>query len=97
MRESGDAELLARYHYNEDMRLSQEREFAEALHASARIQPGLSQSDVLDVLWSMTGSDYYSLLVFQRGWTPSRYEEWLGAALIRLLLVPEEGSEPTTA
>jgi hypothetical protein len=40
------------------------------------------------VLWAMTGTDFYALLVFQRGWTPSRYEEWLGSALISLLLEP---------
>jgi hypothetical protein len=27
-------------------------------------------------------------LVFERGWTPSRYEEWLGDATINMLLQP---------
>jgi len=36
----------------------------------------------------MTGSDFYSLLVFQRGWTPDQYEAWLAQSLIELILVP---------
>jgi len=96
MRESGDAELLARYHQNEEMRLSQQAHIPALLQRSGRLQPGLSQSDALAVLWAMTGTDFYSLLVFQRGWTPSRYEDWLGAALIRLLLVPAKRVKPPT-
>src|SRR5438309_1597874 len=66
------------------------------LQRSGRLQPGLSHSDALAVLWAMTGTDFYSLLVFQRGWTPSRYEDWLGTALISLLLVPAKRVKPPT-
>jgi AcrR family transcriptional regulator len=96
MRESGDAELLARYHQNEEMRLSQQAHIPALLQRSGRLQPALSQSDALAVLWAMTGTDFYSLLVFQRGWTPSRYEDWLGTALISLLLVPAKRVKPPT-
>lgn len=87
MRESGDPELLARYHQSENMRLSMQAHIPPLLHASGRLQPGMSQSEVAAVLWTMTGTELYSMLVFQRGWTPSQYEDWLAAALISLLLV----------
>ena len=48
----------------------------------------MSPEEVLAVIWAMTGSDLYSMLVFESGWTPSRYEEWLGTGLINLLLTP---------
>jgi AcrR family transcriptional regulator len=97
MRESGDPELLARYHQSEDRRLSQQAHIPALLQRSGRLRPGLSHSEVAAVLWSITGTDFYSLLVFQRGWTPSRYEDWLGTALIDLLLVPAEPVKAPTA
>lgn len=86
MRESGDPELLARYREHQDLRLSQEGFLPAALEASGRLRKGVSQAEILSVVWSMTGPDVYTMLVFDRGWTPSRYEEWLGTALIELLL-----------
>ncbi|MDP9325829.1 MAG: TetR/AcrR family transcriptional regulator [Candidatus Dormibacteraeota bacterium] len=96
MRESGDPELLARYHQSERMRLSQQAHIPALLQRSGRLQPGLSESEVAAVLWAMTGTEFYSMLVFQQGWSPSRYEDWLGTALIEVLLVPaEEVRAPT--
>ena len=88
MEQSGDPELLARYHHNEDLRLTQEGFLPAALDASGRLQAEMTPAEILAVIWALTGSDMYSKLVFERGWTPSRYEEWLGASLISLLLKP---------
>lgn len=40
----------------------------------------------LDVLWAMTGADWYRLLVADCGWPVERYEAWLTEALADLLL-----------
>jgi hypothetical protein len=40
------------------------------------------------VIWALSGPDQYTQLVFERGWAPSRYEEWLGDTLINTLLRP---------
>jgi AcrR family transcriptional regulator len=88
MKQSGDPQLLARYNWNEELRLTQEGFLPAALDASGRLQVGMTQAEILAVIWALTGSDTYSKLVFERGWTPSRYEEWLGASLISLLLKP---------
>ena len=90
MKQSGDPQLLARYHWNEELRLTQEGFLPAALDASGRLQVGMTPAEILAVIWALTGSDTYSMLVFDRGWTPSRYEEWLGATLISLLLTPRQ-------
>lgn len=89
MRGSGDPKLAARYRENEELRLVQDGFLSAALNETGRLGPGLSPDEVLSVLWAMTGSEMYSMLVFERGWTSARYEEWLGSALISLLLRPE--------
>ncbi len=88
MRESGDPVLLARYRAVEDGRFSQLREVVDMLERSGRLRSTITSSEALAVLWAMTGADWYCQLVFQRKWSPARYEEWLGEALINLLLEP---------
>jgi AcrR family transcriptional regulator len=88
MRESGDPDLLKHHHEMEARRLSEVGFVPKMLDNSGRLRPSLSTSEVLDVIWAMSGADWYIQLVFQRGWTPSRYEHWLGDALINLLLQP---------
>jgi AcrR family transcriptional regulator len=94
LRESGDPKLLARYNANQDLRLTRETFLPAALEKSGRLRAGLSPAEVLAVIWAMTASDMYSMLVFERGWTPAQYENWLGMALTSLLLTPR-ASEPT--
>lgn len=94
MRESGDPELLARYRHHQELRLSQEGFLPAALEASGRLRDSVSQSEALSVIWSITGPDVYSMLVFDRGWTPARYEEWLGSALVTLLLTEASAPPP---
>jgi AcrR family transcriptional regulator len=88
MRESGDPVLLARYRTVEDQRFRQLSEVANFLERSGRLRSTITSSEALAVLWAMTGADWYSQLVFQRKWKPARFEEWLGEALIDLLLEP---------
>jgi AcrR family transcriptional regulator len=88
MRESGDPALLARYRQREEQRLAGMMQYRvpELLKRSGRLRPGISPAEAVGVLWALCGPDQYTQLVFDRGWTPSRYEEWLGDALISILL-----------
>ena len=86
MRESGDPVLLQRHHEMEARRFTDVESVAPTLLSSGRLKPGLSPTEVHDVVWAMFGPDWYIHLVFERGWTPARYEAWLGDALIDLLL-----------
>jgi len=90
MRESGDPGLLTHYREREEQRLTEMTQFGlpGMLERSGRLRAGMSPSAAMHVIWALTGPDQYTQLVFQRGWTPSRYEEWLGDALINMLLQP---------
>ena len=94
MRESGDPQLLANYREHQTLRLSQEGFLPDMLARSGRLRRGLSKPEVLAVIWALSGNDLYSMLVLDRGWTAARYEEWLGSALIDLLLVAGPTTDP---
>ena len=90
IRESGDPALLAHYREREEQRLADMTQFGlpAMLERSGRLRAGISSSEAVAVIWALTGPDQYTQLVFQRGWTPSRYEDWLADALISMLLRP---------
>jgi AcrR family transcriptional regulator len=90
MRESGDPDLLARYREREEQRLTGMIEYGvpAMFERSGRLRAGISPTEAVAVIWALSGPDQYTQLVFERGWTPSRYEQWLGDALIHTLLQP---------
>ena len=92
MRESGDPQLLAEFEKVEDLRLEQERTLVTGLAESGRLKEGLSAAEALAVVWALSGPQLHRQLVTQRRWTAARYEQWLGEALIALLLAPARGS-----
>jgi AcrR family transcriptional regulator len=93
MRESGDPGLLARYREREEQRLvgMTQTGLAAMLDNSGRLSPGISAHEAVAVIWSLSGPDHYTDLVFARGWAASRYEQWLGDSMINTLLQPEVG------
>jgi AcrR family transcriptional regulator len=92
MRESGDPALLAEYQKIEGLRLDQVKaQMSPLLTTSGRLRAGISPADAVSSIWAMTGTDLYNQLVSTQQWTPARYEEWLGDAIINMLLEP-----PTT-
>lgn len=90
MRESGDPRLLAHYREREEQRLLEmgQHRVAALLERSGRLRAGISPSEAVAILWSLSGPDQFTKLVFDRGWTPARYEEWLGEALVNTVLEP---------
>lgn len=88
MHESGDPELLAEYEKVEQRRFEQEESLIARLEQTGRLHSGISAAEALAVVWAMSGSQLHHQLVVGRHWTGSRYEEWLGDALIALLLAP---------
>ncbi len=90
MRESGDPGLLARYRERQEQVFKEMTDFGlpAILEGSGRLRAGISPSEGVAVIWSLSGPDPYTELVFQRGWTPIRYEDWLGDATINMLLEP---------
>ena len=62
------------------------RLFAADLRGTGELRPDLSDDTVADIVWSMNATEYYSLLVDERGWSPERYGAHLADAWRRLLL-----------
>jgi TetR/AcrR family transcriptional regulator, regulator of autoinduction and epiphytic fitness len=59
---------------------------AQHLGAAGRLRPGVDVAWATDVLYTMSGSETYRQLVFDRGWSPDQFEEWLAASARRLVL-----------
>jgi AcrR family transcriptional regulator len=87
MRESGDPDLLGHYRDIERGRYERLRGLGPVLQRSGRLRPTLSPAEAVAIVWAMTGPDYYIQHVFERGWSPERFEAWLGEALTDLILV----------
>jgi AcrR family transcriptional regulator len=58
------------------------------LIASKSLRDGLDVTTARDVLYALTSRDLYRLLVVVRGWSPSKYETWLGDELVTSLVAP---------
>ena len=88
MRESGDPDLLARFREVQSIRHNRLLELRDLLAQSARRLPSLTADEAIDLVWALTGVDFYTQLVFDRGWTPDRYEAWLRDSLVSMVLQP---------
>lgn len=66
-----------------------QRPLVDGLAAQGALRPGLDAERGCDVLWTLNHPAVWQLLVVERGWSPERYEEWLGdAAASELLGMP---------
>ncbi len=62
------------------------RDLAADLATTGELRVDVDGDEIADVIWAMNSSEYYALLVLERGWTPERFERWLLDAWTRLLL-----------
>lgn len=56
------------------------------LLARGPLREGLDAQTAADLMWVLNDPGLYHLLVNRRGWTPARYEAWLGRAMQEQLL-----------
>lgn len=68
------------------------REFAADLRRTGELREDLSDDEVADIVWSLNGAEFYTLLVHERRWTPERFAAWLADAWVRLLLAGRPGA-----
>lgn len=61
---------------------------AEQLDQRGALRSGLSVDEAADVLWLMSGPANYRWFVVVQGWPPQRFADWLGDALVSLLVDP---------
>ena len=63
-----------------------QRRIARSVARSGGLRPPLRERDAADLIYALASPEIYGLLVFDRGWSPDRYEEWLTAILRDQLL-----------
>lgn len=83
---AGHAELAKLWSAITERRARNMRLLADDLISTGRTRADLARDEIADIIWTMNSSEYYALLVFDRGWSPSRFETWLLDAWTKLLL-----------
>jgi AcrR family transcriptional regulator len=69
------------------------RLFAADLASTGELRSDVGVERTADIIWSMNGPEYYTLLVTERGWSIEAFTAWLLDAWCKLLLAPAEGPE----
>jgi AcrR family transcriptional regulator len=62
------------------------RLLAAELAATGGLRHDLSVDDAADIIWATNSSEFFLLLVRDRGWDPDRFEQWLARTWKELLL-----------
>jgi hypothetical protein len=70
----------------ESIRYERQEQMIVSLRSAKRLRPELSYRTARDILWTLTGSDMYRMLVRERGWSSQKYQDWLADTLVRSLL-----------
>jgi AcrR family transcriptional regulator len=73
------ARIQSEFHDNQ-------RAIVETLDERDALKKSLDVEAATDLLWTLNHPSVYQLLVGERGWTPERYEKWLGDVLCSQLL-----------
>lgn len=83
---SGDTDCAALYAEITGRRAANMRRAAVDMRATGQLRTDLTDDEVADIIWSLNSTEYWTLLVDQRGWTTERFGAWLADAWARLLL-----------
>jgi AcrR family transcriptional regulator len=63
-----------------------QRRIARSIARSGALRPGLREREAGDIIHALASPEVYGLLVFDRGWSDARYENWLRSILADQLL-----------
>jgi AcrR family transcriptional regulator len=83
-----DADAAALVAEDDRRRRATQRAFVDIVADAGPLRDGLSAEEAADTLSVIGSPEAYERLTVGRGWTPTRYEEWLAANLVLLLLPP---------
>jgi AcrR family transcriptional regulator len=70
----------------DESRIVRMRDNARALMATGDVRPGLTLTDVTDVLFALSSAEMYELLVIRRGWTARRFARFQRETIAGALL-----------
>jgi len=81
-----DPQLQALWHEIGVRRARNMRLLASELAATGGLRQDLSVDDAADIIWATNSSEFFLLLVRDRGWDADRFEQWLARTWRKLLL-----------
>lgn len=67
-------------------RLARMTGVAQSLAGKTQLRAGLTVTQAAEIMWAYSSPELYGLLVAARHWTPQRYGEFVGQALVDALL-----------
>jgi AcrR family transcriptional regulator len=83
---ASDPEIAALYREGGRRRYQDQQQVAHSLAARGALRPDITEEQAADLLWTMSASEWYRMLVVERGWTAQQYEAWQVASLSSVLL-----------
>lgn len=60
--------------------------FVRHVSSNIDLRNGLNDTEAAEIVWAIASPEVYRLFTVDRGWSKERFSDWLGDALIRLLL-----------
>jgi AcrR family transcriptional regulator len=85
---SSDRGAAALFDELSQQRQEGQRNIARSLARRRGLRTGLSEREAADIIHALLSPELYGLLVFDRGWKPKRYEQWMADTLVAQLLEP---------
>ncbi len=82
----GDPEATRLLAEHDERRYETQRRLARRLARRKQLRRGLSSREAADSIWTIASERTYLALVGARGWSPMRYERWVGEQLAAALL-----------
>ncbi|MDT4914856.1 MAG: hypothetical protein QOC66_3984, partial [Pseudonocardiales bacterium] len=82
-RDEAMAALLAE---TEQQRLTRMRHNARRLLKTGGVRAGLGPTQVTDILWMFSASEFYEVLALRRNWTQARYAAFIADSMVAALL-----------
>ncbi len=70
----------------ECLRFEKQKHMIDFLAKTGWLDPSMGPDQARDILWALTGREFYNMLVRQRKWSSQQYEGWLGDILVLSLI-----------
>lgn len=83
---AADTEIAALRRNLNESRLADVRMVAQSLAAKGTLKPDITVDQATDTLWALGSAEMYRMLVIDRGWLPSQYQQWLVTTLTDSLM-----------
>ena len=81
-----ETEIARRIRHIHESRLEDLSTIAEHLESTSTLRPGMTGSQVADLLLALSSAETYQLMTQVRGWSKREFATWLADTLTRLLL-----------